>query len=134
MNGNVVKYTVEKFTVNCRSKRGAWMTLYQLSIFLLPEVQTLPTPLNGPTLMVWGYFFSLIDYTNHIVGLLRVLDDLEQASRNGNDPEALSAVRECRTGLEKLVLKMDSLESGFDRIAERSRASVSLKKFLGFNI
>ncbi|KAK0494510.1 putative peripheral membrane protein [Armillaria luteobubalina] len=58
-------------------------------------------------------------------GLLRVLDDLEQASRNGNDPEALSAVRECRTGLEKLVLKMDSLESGFDRIAERSLLSAS---------
>ncbi|KAK0192988.1 putative peripheral membrane protein [Armillaria mellea] len=39
--------------------------------------------------------------------------------------EALSAVRECRTGLEKLVLKMDSLESGFDRIAERSLLSAS---------
>ncbi|KAL0576105.1 oligomeric, coiled-coil, peripheral membrane protein [Marasmius crinis-equi] len=53
-------------------------------------------------------------------GLFRVLDDLEQASRSHNDPSALSAVRECRLGLEKLVAKMDGLESGFDKIAERS--------------
>ncbi|KAK0203419.1 putative peripheral membrane protein [Desarmillaria ectypa] len=60
-----------------------------------------------------------------IDGLLHVLDDLEQASRNGNDTEALSAIRECRTGLERLIIKMDSLESGFDRIAERSLLSAS---------
>lgn len=33
----------------------------------------------------------------------------------------MSAVVESRGALEKLVNKMDSLESGFDRIAERSR-------------
>lgn len=54
-------------------------------------------------------------------GLLRVLDDLEQFSRSTNDPAALSAVQECRAALEKLVSKMDNLEAGFDRIAERSR-------------
>ncbi|KAJ7923394.1 putative peripheral membrane protein [Mycena leptocephala] len=58
-------------------------------------------------------------------GLLRVLDDLENASRTANDLVALAAVRECRAALEKLVVKMDSLESGFDRIAERSLLSAS---------
>ncbi|KAF9061726.1 hypothetical protein BDP27DRAFT_1428649 [Rhodocollybia butyracea] len=58
-------------------------------------------------------------------GLLRVLDDLEEFSRSSNDGAALSAVRECRSSLEKLVLKMDGLESGFDRIAERSLLSAS---------
>ncbi|KAJ7104353.1 putative peripheral membrane protein [Mycena belliarum] len=58
-------------------------------------------------------------------GLLRVLDDLESASRTANDLVALAAVRECRAALEKLVIKMDSLESGFDRIAERSLLSAS---------
>ncbi|KAF9269874.1 hypothetical protein L218DRAFT_913732 [Marasmius fiardii PR-910] len=58
-------------------------------------------------------------------GLLHVLEDLEQASISRNDVAALSAVRECRTGLEKLVAKMDGLESGFDKIAERSLLSAS---------
>ncbi|KAF8218322.1 putative peripheral membrane protein [Mycena galopus ATCC 62051] len=58
-------------------------------------------------------------------GLLRVLDDLENASRDANDLVALAAVRECRAALDKLVVKMDSLESGFDRIAERSLLSAS---------
>ncbi|KIK54177.1 hypothetical protein GYMLUDRAFT_48975 [Collybiopsis luxurians FD-317 M1] len=58
-------------------------------------------------------------------GLLHVLDDLEDLSRTSNDTAALSAVRECRMLLEKLVLKMDGLESGFDRIAERSLLSAS---------
>ncbi|KAE9395750.1 hypothetical protein BT96DRAFT_1021771 [Gymnopus androsaceus JB14] len=58
-------------------------------------------------------------------GLLNVLDDLEELSRTSNDGAALSAVRECRASLEKLVMKMDGLESGFDRIAERSLLSAS---------
>ncbi|KAJ7275721.1 putative peripheral membrane protein [Mycena rebaudengoi] len=58
-------------------------------------------------------------------GLLHVLDDLENASQTANDLVALGAVRECRAALEKLVVKMDSLESGFDRIAERSLLSAS---------
>lgn len=57
-------------------------------------------------------------------GLLRVLDDLEQYSRASNDTAALSAVRECRISLDKLVTRMDGLESAFDRIAERSRESI----------
>ncbi|KAJ7635147.1 putative peripheral membrane protein [Roridomyces roridus] len=58
-------------------------------------------------------------------GLIHVLDDLDSAARVANDDVALAAVQECRASLEKLVLKMDSLESGFDRIAERSLLSAS---------
>ena len=52
--------------------------------------------------------------------LLHVLDDLEHFAEASQDPVALSSVREARSGLDKLIGKMDSLESGFDRIAERS--------------
>ncbi|KAH7874259.1 putative peripheral membrane protein [Lentinula edodes] len=58
-------------------------------------------------------------------GLLHVLDDLEELSRTSNDGAALTAVRECKASLDKLVAKMDGLESGFDRIAERSLLSAS---------
>ena len=51
---------------------------------------------------------------------MHVLDDLEHFAEASQDPVALSSVREARSGLDKLIGKMDSLESGFDRIAERS--------------
>jgi autophagy-related protein 11 len=60
---------------------------------------------------VHAYYFS---------GLLGVLDDLEEFARSSNDAAAIGAVRESRAALEKLVNKMDSFETGFDRIAERS--------------
>lgn len=52
---------------------------------------------------------------------MRVLDDLDHFARESPDPAALTSVNDVRTGLEKLVSKMDNLEAGFDRIAERSR-------------
>ncbi|KAF5381358.1 hypothetical protein D9615_008323 [Tricholomella constricta] len=58
-------------------------------------------------------------------GLLRVLDDLEHSSQSSGDAAAVRAVRECRAALDKLVVKMDGLEPGFDRIAERSLLSAS---------
>ncbi|KAL4268989.1 Autophagy-related protein 11 [Pleurotus pulmonarius] len=58
-------------------------------------------------------------------GLLGVLDELEQISRTSNDAIALGAIRDSRGALEKLIVKMDSLESAFDRIAERSLLSAS---------
>lgn len=63
-------------------------------------------------------------------GLLKVLDDIEHFAQTSQDPAALGSVREARAGLEKLIAKMDSLESSFDRIAERScelRLSLSWK-------
>ncbi|EPT00582.1 hypothetical protein FOMPIDRAFT_152203 [Fomitopsis schrenkii] len=57
--------------------------------------------------------------------LLHILDDLEHFAEASQDPAALSSVREARSGLDKLIGKMDSLESGFDRIAERSLLSAS---------
>ncbi|KAJ7064694.1 putative peripheral membrane protein [Mycena amicta] len=62
-------------------------------------------------------------------GLLRMLDELEDASRAENDPISLAAVRECRTALDKLVVRMDSLEANFDRIAERSSTEADEQAF-----
>ncbi|KAF8637910.1 hypothetical protein AX17_002533 [Amanita inopinata Kibby_2008] len=65
--------------------------------------------------------------------LLRIFDDLEQYA--SNDGVALRAVRECRGALDKHARKMDNLEAGFDKIAERSllsssRLSLSRKRTL----
>ncbi|KAA1472524.1 putative peripheral membrane protein [Dentipellis sp. KUC8613] len=58
--------------------------------------------------------------------LLKVLKDLEQYAETLSDADgALRSIRETRNNLEKLVSKMDALESGFDRIAERSLLSSS---------
>jgi hypothetical protein len=43
---------------------------------------------------------------------------------------ALANVRETRTSLQRLVDKLDSLETGFDRIAERSRTSIMSFPFI----
>lgn len=56
-----------------------------------------------------------------LAGLLHVLDDLENYVSSTNDAIGLRAVQESRISMEKLIVKMDSLESGFDKIAERSR-------------
>lgn len=74
-------------------------------------------------------FCDFPDIAYRFSGLLHVLDDLEELSRTSNDGAALSAVRECKASLDKLVAKMDGLESGFDRIAERSRQFISSSKF-----
>ncbi|KAH7887046.1 putative peripheral membrane protein [Phlebopus sp. FC_14] len=57
--------------------------------------------------------------------LLRVILDLEDYARSSPDPAVLGSVQESRFALEKLVQRMDNLESGFDRIAERSLLSAS---------
>lgn len=52
-----------------------------------------------------------------------LLRDLETWEHEEGDEGVVSAVRETRADLMKLVGKMDGLESGWDRIAERSRMS-----------
>jgi autophagy-related protein 11 len=56
------------------------------------------------------------------VDTLQVLSDVEEYIQTVDDSEAaLTTLREIKNNLEKLVQKMDSLESNFDRIAERTR-------------
>lgn len=55
---------------------------------------------------------------------LQVVHNLEEYARGSPDLAVLNSVQEARFALEKLVQKMDNLEAGFDRIAERSRASL----------
>lgn len=55
----------------------------------------------------------------------KVLQDLEEFARSSPSPAVLASVQEARLALEKHVQKMDNLESGFDRIAERSLLSAS---------
>ncbi|KAI0032877.1 putative peripheral membrane protein [Vararia minispora EC-137] len=58
--------------------------------------------------------------------VMHVLSDLETYVQTVEDSDiALASLREIRANLEKLVQRMDALESGFDRIAERSLLSSS---------
>ncbi len=58
-------------------------------------------------------------------GLLRILEDLERHSQSLKDNGVAHAnVRETRMSLQRLVDKLDALETGFDRIAERSCMSI----------
>ncbi|KAG1902186.1 putative peripheral membrane protein [Suillus fuscotomentosus] len=52
--------------------------------------------------------------------LLQVLGDLESWARSSSDPVAMGSIQEARSAVNKLITKMDNLEAGFDRIAERS--------------
>ena len=64
-------------------------------------------------------------------GLLRILEDLERYTQSLKDNGvALANVRETRTNLQRLADKMDALESGFDRITERSRTLIMLFLFM----
>ena len=64
------------------------------------------------------------DVSPRQTGLLRILEDLERYAQALKDNDvALANIRETRTNLQRLVDKMDALEAGFDRIAERSRTS-----------
>ncbi|KAF9225984.1 hypothetical protein BS17DRAFT_750485 [Gyrodon lividus] len=56
---------------------------------------------------------------------LQVVHDLEDYARSSTDPAVFGSVQEARLALERLVQKMDNLEAGFDRIAERSLLSAS---------
>ena len=55
-----------------------------------------------------------------VEGLLHILDDLERYARAKPDSIALDTIHECRDNLHRLILKMDNLETGFDKIAEKS--------------
>ncbi|KAI0049190.1 hypothetical protein FA95DRAFT_921642 [Auriscalpium vulgare] len=57
---------------------------------------------------------------------LNVLDDLERYAETLDDGDgALVTIRNTRANLQKLVTKMDGLETGFDRIAEKTLLSSS---------
>jgi autophagy-related protein 11 len=56
---------------------------------------------------------------NDLSELLRVFDDLEHLAQSF-DADALGSLRQTRSVLDKAVDKMDGLEAGFDRIAEKS--------------
>lgn len=58
------------------------------------------------------------------VDLINMVDELEQLAQS-YDAEALNAVRETRSALSKAIERMNTLESGFDRIAEKSCALCS---------
>ncbi|KAI6044039.1 putative peripheral membrane protein [Pisolithus marmoratus] len=49
-----------------------------------------------------------------------LLQNMEEFARSSPSPALLASVQEARLTLEKHVQKMDNLEPGFDRIAERS--------------
>lgn len=69
-------------------------------------------------------FLILMQILN--IDMMRVMDDLEEYARSLDDEDvALNIIGETKASLQKLVEKMDGLETNFDRIAERSRTFLS---------
>jgi hypothetical protein len=109
---------------NCHSTRAEWMIQFPQLISLHQAVWTRRILWKEKMLIVRHTLRHLTGHrqSHCSTGFFHVLDDLEQFTRANNDPVALNAVKESRAALGKLVIKMDSLESAFDRIAERSRS------------
>ena len=125
MNAKSAKYTEVRFTDNFPLKHAAWRTQCPLLIFLLRVPLTASMPLSVQISMVSKvpcftacYHFHLTDAL--YLAFVHVLDDLERFAKESSDPATLTSVQEARQGLEKLISKLDTLEPGFDRIAERS--------------
>ena len=120
------------------SRPGEWMILSQLltslqlaawTLFIhsreqMLKVSTMPYVFPSAYTNRLSYVDPLISLS--FAGLLHVLDDLENYVRSSKNSIGLRAVQECRVAMEKLIVKMDNLESGFDRIAERSRGLLHL--------
>ena len=81
------------------------------------------------------YSWEAATYVSWIYPVLfKVLRELEDLARSDPNPSALISVQEARSSLEKHVQKMDNLESGFDRIAERSRELKVFHDVMPFSI
>lgn len=79
--------------------------------------------------MMLHIFFNVTDkFLRFFVELLLLLNDLDAyaQAQSKDSPIAVNSVRACRASMEKLISKMDDLEVGFDKIAERSRRPSSL--------
>lgn len=118
-----------KFRDSFLSTRREWTHMYHQLTFLQRGRLTLRTNLSVPTSTVSQLLY--MNCTKHklileCVDFIMVLDDLEHFSRETDDAAALASVETARAAIEKLVIKMDGLESGFDRIAERSRTYLLL--------
>lgn len=122
-NASVVKFTARRYTANCLLKQKVWTNQSLPSTSVRQVPLTCPTTWKGQIFTVRIPFIAPV-YTliAHCAGtdLLLVLDDLERFARESPIPAALTSVQEARNGLDKLIHKMDGLEAGFDRIAERS--------------
>jgi hypothetical protein len=121
-NESADKCTEARCTASCPLTRAVWMTPYPTSTFRPREPRRYRIRLRGRTLTVSHslpppFFCCGVDLG---AALLGIMDDLERYVADDGDEAGVGAVRECRAALEKLVGRMDSLEAGFDKIAERS--------------
>ncbi|KIM47021.1 hypothetical protein M413DRAFT_267979 [Hebeloma cylindrosporum] len=94
---------------------------------LLPfEIRGMDDPIPSIDFSPTGGLDSVYSFERaDIDHVLHVLDELESYARTSDAPTAAKAIAECRASLEKLISKMDNLELGFDKIAERSLLSQS---------
>ncbi|GJE85510.1 ATG11 domain-containing protein [Phanerochaete sordida] len=121
---NSILEVMAKLSANERKRRQ----VYRGEVHgLLPfEAKGIDDPVPSLDFSVGGS--SELPYSLHradIDDFLHVLDDLERFARQSPYPDAIESIQEARANIEKLINKMDMLESGFDRIAERSLLSSS---------
>jgi hypothetical protein len=121
---------------NCRLTRGVWTIPYPSSIFRLLVERIRPIFLKEKTWIVSSVASSALQgrmVTVFGTAFLQMVHDLEEYARMNSDPAILNSVQEARSALEKLGEKMDNLEAGFDRIAERSCRSYVVRSLAVFS-
>lgn len=123
---------------NYHSILGAWMIPFPPSIFRRLEARIQPIRLREETWMVSPIMSCVPARKKGILtpfgtAFLQVVHDLEEYARASSNSAILDSVQETRSTLEKLVQKMDNLEAGFDRIAERSRRLLVLSLLIVFS-
>ncbi|KAI8976594.1 hypothetical protein BD414DRAFT_524466 [Trametes punicea] len=113
-----------KLSSNERKRRQAYRNEVQGELPF--EVRSLDDPVPNIDFSPQGSSDSTYSLERtDIDEFLRVLDDLQQFAQQSENGAALDSITETRSKLDKLIGKMDSLEAGFDRIAERSLLSSS---------
>ena len=70
---------------------------------------------------------KIIDY---LTALDEIAEEDPSSTQSNSQSAVINPIREIRTGLDKLVAKIDSLEPDFDRLAEKSSECLRLVRLL----
>ena len=123
-NSSEAKYTVNSlFPYRGWTNKSRPLTLHQRDpLMLLTYLAVKMSQVSFPTTFLYHSAKTISNpaHSFQSPALMHTLEDLEHFAQDGHNSIAQASVREVKAALERLVVKMDGLEAGFDKIAERS--------------